>query len=291
MRDAPPVNLEPASDTVAIVGPGLLGGSLALALASKPGHVRVWGRRPAAIDELRKCCPAACASTDLPGTVTGADIVILCTPVGTMPELATTIRPHLKPGSIVTDVGSVKAPVVARLEPIIAPAAHFVGSHPMTGGDQAGIGHARADLFRDAACIITPTPRSDPAAVARLAALWTSLGCRLFQLAPEAHDRAIALVSHLPHVAAATLVRVAAANNPGALELAGPGFRDSTRIAMGSAEMWDEILRENRAAVTDAIRALRSELDAVQTALSRGESLTAFLADARATRLGLRRQQ
>jgi cyclohexadieny/prephenate dehydrogenase len=290
MRDAPPVNQEPASDTVAIVGPGLLGGSLALALTPISGRVRVWGRRAAVIDELRGRCPAARASTDLADTVTGADIVILCTPVGTMPEIATAMLPHLKHGAIVTDVGSVKAPVVARLEPILSPAAYFVGSHPMTGGDQAGIEHARADLFSDAACIITPTPRSDPAAIARLTALWASLGCRLFQLAPDAHDRAIALVSHLPHIAAASLVRAAARTNPDTLKLAGPGFHDSTRIAMGSAEMWDEILRENRAAVTDAIRALQSELDAVHTALSRGQSLTAFLADARDTRLGLRRQ-
>lgn len=285
------MNKEPPGDIVAIVGPGLLGGSLALALTARPGQVRVWGRRTSVIDELRRRCPDACASTDLADTVNGADIVILCTPVGTMPDIATTFRPHLKRGAIVTDVGSVKATVVARLEPILAPAAHFVGSHPMTGGDQTGLGHARADLFRDAACIITPTPSSDPAAVARLTAFWASLGCRTFALDPDAHDRAIALVSHLPHVAAATLVRAAARANPGALALAGPGFRDSTRIAMGSAEMWDEILRENRAAVTDALRALRSELDAVQTALSRGESLTPFLAEARATRLGLRRQE
>ncbi len=285
------MNRESASDTVAIVGPGLLGGSLALALAGRPAPVRVWARRDSAIDELRECCPAARASTDLAEIVGGADVVILCTPIGSMPDLASAIRPHLKQGAVVTDVGSVKAPVVARLEPILLPVAHFIGSHPMAGGDQAGIRHARADLFQDAACIITPTPRSDPAAVARISGLWSSLGCRLFQLSPEAHDRAVALVSHLPHIAAASLVRAATGADPGSLELAGPGFRDSTRVAMGSATMWDEILQANGPAVADAIRALRSELDAVQTALSRGQSLTAFLSDARATRLGLRRPQ
>lgn len=276
-------------DTVTILGPGLLGGSLALALADQSVKVRIWGRRTSVVEELHRRCPKAFASTDLAAAVSGANVVVLCTPIGAMAEITSRVLPHLKDGAVVTDVGSVKAPVVTRLEPIIGSAAHFVGSHPMAGGDQAGIEYARADLFRDAACIVTPSPRSNPAAIQRVTTFWASLGCRLFQLAPDAHDRAMALVSHLPHLAAAALVHAAARADAAALDLAGPGFRDSTRIAMGSAEMWDEILRENGAAMTDAIRALRSELDAVQTALSRGESLTAFLADARATRLRLRR--
>ncbi len=279
------------ADTVAVVGPGLIGGSLAMALGPNARSLRVWARRPEVLDELRQRCPTAHPSADLAETVAGADLVILCTPVGTMPDLAGRLLPHLKPGAIVTDVGSVKAPVVSRLEPIICPVAHFVGSHPMAGGDQTGIRHSRANLFQDAACIITPTPRTHPTALARVSAPWETLGCRLFYLPPDAHDHAVALISHLPHLLAATLVQTVARTNPAALDLAGPGFRDSTRIAMGSAPMWDEILRENVDAIGDAIRALLSELDAVQTALSQGEGLAAFLEGARAARLGLAGRQ
>lgn len=277
----------PDADRVAILGPGLLGGSLALALASR-ATVRIWGRRAAAVDAVKNHCPLAFASTDLAAVVADANIVILCTPIGAMAEIARRILADLKPDAIVTDVGSVKAPVVVRLESELG--SRFVGSHPMAGSDRSGIEFARADLFNRAACIVTPTPRTDPAALGRIRDFWTALGCTLFELDPEAHDRAMALVSHLPHLTAAALVRAAARINSGALDLAGPGFLDSTRVAMGPADMWDEILRENRAAVLAAIRALLSELDDVQNALSQEQGLNAFLTDARETRLRLRRQ-
>jgi len=277
----------PDADRVAILGPGLLGGSLALALASRAA-VRIWGRRAAAVAALQNHCPMAFASTDLAAVVNNADIVVLCTPIGAMAEIVRRLLVDLKPDAIVTDVGSVKAPVVARLESELG--SRFVGSHPMAGSDRSGIEYARADLFNRAACIITPTPQTDPAALGRIRDFWTTLGCRLFELDPEAHDRAMALVSHLPHLTAAALVRAAARTNSGALDLAGPGFLDSTRVAMGHADMWDEILRENRAAVLAAIRALLSELDDVQNALSQDQGLNAFLTDARETRLRLRRQ-
>lgn len=276
---------------VAIIGPGLLGGSLALALA-RAGRceVRVWGRRPEVVAQLRLRCPSAAASTDVGTAVAGADLVVLCTPVGAMAALAARLRPALAPGAVVTDTGSVKGAVVEKLEPLLGGGAGFIGSHPMAGGDQAGLEHARADLFQDAACIVTPTPRSSAAVVEKVSAFWASLGCRVFHLPPAIHDRAVALVSHLPHITAAALVRAAAdPAAPGALDLVGPGFRDSTRIAMGSAAMWDEILLENRDAVMAAIRALRSHLDQVETALSQNTSLAAILADARETRLRLQR--
>lgn len=277
--------------TVALVGPGLIGGSLALALAGAGAAVRVWARRAEVIAEFHRRCPEAATSPDLEVVVGGADLVVLCTPVGAMPALAERLRPALAAGAVVTDVGSVKAAVVGQLEPLLAGDAAFVGSHPMAGGDQSGFDHARADLFRGAACIVTPTPRSLPAAVEKVAAFWEWLGCRVFHLPPETHDRAIARVSHLPHLVAAALVHAAAdPAAPEAIELVGPGFRDSTRIAMGPAAMWDEILRENRAAVLDAIRALRSELDRVETALSQDKSLAGILADARTVRMRLQKR-
>jgi prephenate dehydrogenase len=277
--------------SVAIIGPGLLGGSLALALAGGSRcAVRVWGRRPEVVAQLRLRCPSAVASTDIETAVAGADLVVLCTPVGIMAGLAERLRPALAPGAVVTDTGSVKGAIVEELEPLLGGGARFVGSHPMAGGDQVGLQHARADLFHDAACIVTPTPRTDAATVEKVSAFWTSLGCRVFHLPPGIHDRAIALVSHLPHITAAALVRAAAGPDaPGALDLVGPGFRDSTRIAMGPVPMWDEILLQNRDAVLAAIRSLRSHLDQVETALSQKTSLAGILADARETRLRLQR--
>lgn len=280
------MNSPSPNESVAILGPGLLGGSLALALASG-ARIAIWGRREAAVETLKKCCPSASSSTDLTAVVADADIVLLCTPVGAMEEIARRCMSHLKSGAIVSDVGSVKAPVVTRLESMLGP--RFIGSHPMAGSDRSGIENARADLFKGAACIITPTTNSDPDAIRRISHLWASIGCRIFELDPDAHDRAMAMVSHLPHLTAAALVRAAARNNSRALELAGPGFLDSTRVAMGPAEMWDEILHENRDALCAAIRALRSELDDVENALSQGKSLTGFLSHARETRLALRR--
>lgn len=279
------------TQAVAVLGPGLLGGSLALALAGRGDcNVRVWGRRPEIVEELRRRCPSAAAVTDIEAAVFEADLVVLCTPVGAMAALAERLRPALAPGAVVTDTGSVKGAIVEKLETLLGGGARFIGGHPMAGGDQAGLEHARADLFRDAACIVTPTPRSSPAAVEKVSAFWTSLGCRVFHLPPGVHDRAIALVSHLPHITAAALVRAATdPATPGALDLVGPGFRDSTRIAMGPAPMWDEILLENREAVLAAIRSLRSHLDQVETALSQNTSLAGILADARETRLRLKR--
>lgn len=244
-------------ERIAVIGPGLLGGSIARAIPSclPAAELRVWGRREEPLESLRSENAATLASTDLDAVIAGADLIVLATPVGSMGQIAKQIAEstQLAADCVVTDVGSVKASVVAELEPVFANAgAHFVGSHPMAGSEKSGLDHATADLFQGAACLVTPTEISDRDAVERIEQFWQILGCRVSHLSPEEHDRAVALISHLPHVVAAVLVDAVLADSPELGKFAGGGFRDTTRIASGSPELWAEILTENHQAVVEA---------------------------------------
>ncbi len=241
---------------VAILGPGLLGGSLALALKARlPGcQTALWARREAAATEARERGVADIASTELAPIVEGAALVILCVPVEVMPALARQIEPLIAADALVTDVGSVKAPVVEALAEIFAHRGRFVGSHPMAGSEQSGLSAARGDLFEGAVCIVTPHAAASAQSVEEVSAFWRLVGCEVRQLGPAEHDETISLVSHLPHFLASALVDFAAAENAGALQYCGNGFRDTTRIASGPAEMWTGILAANRAAFTPQLR-------------------------------------
>ncbi len=251
---------------VAILGPGLLGGSIALALRRLSGvSVSIWARREAAAAEAWQKGVADFASTDLAAVVTGADLVVLCTPIGSMPALAREILPMLSPTTLITDVGSVKASVVAELGPIFAGRGRFVGSHPMAGSEQAGIGAARADLFAGAVCLVTPDANSDRAAVLEISDFWKLLGASVREISPGQHDEMVALVSHFPHLLAASLVSMVGAKNEAAFALCGPGFRDTTRVASGPPGMWTEILRTNHAAVRNSAEAMIEKLREIIT--------------------------
>ncbi|MEA3189328.1 MAG: hypothetical protein QOD99_3158 [Chthoniobacter sp.] len=242
---------------IAILGPGLLGGSIALSLRKKTPSVEVaiWGRSEAALAEIRAAQIAQTVSNDLAPVVSAAELIILCMPIGAMPAVAEKIVTLIPARALVTDVGSVKSSVVAALAPIFKERGRFLGSHPMAGSEQTGFAAARADLFENAMCILTPSA-SDEAAVAELSEFWKSLGCRVAELSPEEHDRLVAHVSHLPHLLAATLVELAAGCHPQALDFCGPGFRDMTRIAAGAPAMWAEILHVNRGPVVKSINAM-----------------------------------
>lgn len=279
---------------VAILGPGLLGGSIALALHQQgAADVAVWARRAEAVDAVRAAGFARLASTRLAEVVTGAGVVILATPIGALPLLAREICADLSPSALVMDVGSVKAAVVAEIEPIFAGRARFIGSHPMAGSEQTGLQAARADLFAGAVCLITPTARTALATADEATAFWQSLGGIVRQLSPEAHDAAVAWISHLPHLLAATLVNTVAAQEPDALNLCGPGFRDTTRVAAGPPEMWTEILAQNHPAVRKSLDALIEKLREVATLLDRAAPerdslMKEFLTHAKAERDRLR---
>ncbi len=280
---------------IAIVGPGLLGGSLALALRARQPSLQIslWARRESAIAEVRDAGLGEIASTDLAAVVADAQLVVLCVPIGSMAALAEKIAQVIAPETVVTDVGSVKLSVVEKLSPIFAQGGTFIGSHPMAGSEQSGLAAARVDLFEGAACIITPEPTTQPLAIKTVRELWEMLGGRVQILSPADHDEIIARVSHLPHLLAAALVNLAVAEHPHALDFSGPGFCDTTRIASGPPAMWAEIFEQNRAALAKSVNAmienLRDVLKLLDTADAR--SLEGFLTEAKQRRDTLKRNK
>lgn len=246
-----------------VLGPGLLGGSILLAAHARQPDVRLaaWSWQPAELAALDALGLPVRATGDLAAAVADADLVVLCVPPAAIVPLGERVAPHLPLGAVVTDVGSVKTPVVAALGATFSrhhgPSA-FVGGHPMAGRERGGLAAARADLFANALCLLTPVADTDPAAVARVEEFWLALGCRAVRhLSPAEHDRAVAAVSHGPHLLAGALLAV---TDPAARACAGPGFRDSTRLAAGPPELWKEILSLNRVAVKSALLALAAEL-------------------------------
>ena len=214
--------------------------------------LHMWTRRRIDAEKLRQRGIAQRVTVDLSAAVGGCDLVVLATPIGVMAELVGALvrAKALHPGAVLTDVGSVKHCVVEAVEAELRGSTSvFVGSHPMAGSEQTGIDHARADLFQGASCVLTPGMTCTPDDVARVAAFWQKLGGRTMEMTPAEHDAAVARISHLPHLMASLIVSTALADAPEAAKLAGPGFRDTTRVAAGSPEMWAEILLENREAL------------------------------------------
>ena len=261
---------------IAVIGVGLLGGSIGLAVRQRglAGEIAGFVRRPASVADCEQAGALDYATTDLLAAVSGADLVILCTPLAQMPAITTQLLPALKAGAIVTDVGIVKAGVVRDLEKIVDRAgAHFVGSHPMAGAEKTGVLAARAELFVNAVCVVTPTKKSHGPSVAALEEFWKSLGARTLLLAPGDHDVLVSRSSHLPHVVAATLAsQVLAPTKAGAVSaLCATGFRDTTRIASGSPEMWRDIALANRKNLGRAVKGFITELEKFQKALAAGD--------------------
>lgn len=258
-----------------ILGPGLLGGSIGLAArhCKSAKRVVIWARRQEAADEAWKLGAADEATTDLTKAVTDADLVVFATPIGAMSALAGKIKPKLRDGCVVTDVGSVKYPIVTALTAALAGKARFVGSHPMTGSEQSGIDAAKRDLFENAVCIVTPCEDTDKGAQQLVYEFWKTLGCSVQTLAPHAHDEIVARVSHLPHLLAASLVNVVCHDGPQALRFVGPGFKDFTRIASGPHELWTEICLENRDEIRRALEQLIEQLGEVRAALENADAI------------------
>ena len=257
---------------IALVGVGLLGGSLALAIRERRLATRVQGyvRRDSSVNECDQAGLTDFATRDLLETVQGADLVILCTPIAQMKSLAEQMLPSLEPGAIVSDVGSVKASVVEDLQGMISRGGgHFVGAHPMAGAEKMGVLAARADLFRNAVCVLTPTDASHPPSVQRLEGFWRDLGTRLLKLTPELHDELVARCSHLPHVIAAGLANLVLnpAHPKEQVMLCANGFRDTTRIASGSPEMWRDIANANAGHLAGALGDFITELQRLKIAV------------------------
>jgi prephenate dehydrogenase len=257
---------------VTLLGVGLLGGSLGLALKQRKLAKTVEGfvRREASIKECESLGVVDAAHLDLSKAIQGADLIVFCTPVATMRALAEQVRSHMAPGAIVTDVGSVKASVVKELEPLFT---DFVGSHPMAGSEKTGPAAATATLFQNATCIVTPTARSNAKALGRVEELWRSVGGIPRTLSPELHDELVSRSSHLPHIIAAELVNYVLDPKRSADEgiLCAGGFRDTTRIASGSPEMWRDIAFSNRENLLRSLAGFVLGLEDFRAALEKGD--------------------
>jgi prephenate dehydrogenase len=260
-----------APKCLSILGVGLLGGSIGLAVkaAGSTGDIVGYGHRAATLEEALRLGAVDRVAGGAAEAVRGADLVVLCTPVGLFDAILTEIGPVLSPGAIVTDVGSTKRHVVALAEEILPKHAYFVGSHPMAGSVKRGVRYASADLFQGAVCIMTPTARTNPAALDQVESFWRHLGMDTVRLSPEEHDRRLADVSHLPHALAAALVTL---QDDASLPLAGKGFRDVTRVAAGDGGLWRDILLDNRDNLRHSVQRLKHHLDDLLARLDANDS-------------------
>lgn len=257
--------MNPDFPNISILGSGLLGGSLALALAAqaKAPRVRLWARKPQTVAEARALGIDG-ATDDLQFALENADLLVLCVPVGAMPALvASAIEAGLPATCLVTDVGSVKQTPHRELTPLLAAKGiDFIGSHPMAGSERNGLSATSATLFDGAACLLThEDEKSKPRALA-LEKFWQSVGCHTAWMSPAAHDALVARISHLPHLIAASAARVCL-KNPADGRFGGGGLRDTTRVASGNPDMWAEIVTENRAALLDPLRETIADLNTI----------------------------
>lgn len=255
--------------TLTIVGVGLIGGSLGLAAKQRKIARRVIGvgRNPATLAKARNLGAVDEVTTDVASGVREADLVVVCTPVESIAAFVQEVAAHARPGTLVTDAGSTKGSLVKEIESHLRKrksAVEFVGSHPMAGSEKNGAEHGRADLFERRAVIVTPTKNSRPTAVERICEFWSSLGARILQMSPAEHDRAVALISHVPHVIAAAL---AAGTPSDCWPLVAGGWLDTTRIAAGDPELWRQILTQNRSHTLKGLAQFEKVLKALRESL------------------------
>jgi len=256
---------------VTIIGVGLIGGSAGLAIkAHDPNvHIAGVGRRASSLDEALAVGAIDSAHLDPADPAARSDMVILATPVGAFARHLESIKPVLKRGALVTDVGSTKACVVQMAEKILGRGGQFVGSHPMAGSERKGPSFARADLFDGATCIVTPTAHTPKQLASRVEKFWRALGMRTVRMTPAVHDKAAARVSHLPHILSAVLMMLPRTAD---LDVAATGFRDMTRLSGGNPEMWRDIFLTNRKAILDAIDAMDENLCQLRDLLELGDA-------------------
>ena len=262
---------------VALIGIGLIGSSLARAIARRglAGEVAIATRRQATLDKARALQLGTSYSLDPAEAVAGADLVVIGTPLGAYAEIAERIGPLLEPGAIVSDVGSVKQAVIRDVAPHLAEGVHLVPGHPVAGTEQSGPEAGFAELFENRWCILTPPPGCNPAAVEKVASLWRSLGSSVQIMEASHHDKVLAITSHLPHIIAYTIVGTAAdleaSDRAEVIKFSASGFRDFTRIAASDPIMWRDIFLNNREQVLEMLQRFSEDLTAIQRAIRWGE--------------------
>ncbi|RJP60208.1 MAG: prephenate dehydrogenase [Candidatus Auribacter fodinae] len=257
---------EPDFKHVAIIGMGLMGGSLGKALIKYSPSTFVTGivRREEAVQGVLDAGAAHECTTDIPSGLAQADLVVLSTPVRSICSIGKAIMPFLKKGCILTDMGSTKSIIVEELTEVCPENVYFVGAHPMAGSEKTSIKYADADLFRNALCIVTPSPAVPSDLSCRVSRFWNVVGCKIKTMSAADHDKLVCAISHIPHLVASSLVNFAESiqtDEFSSLELASTGFGDTTRIAAGSADVWKDICMTNKQNIV-------SQLDKCATMLS-----------------------
>ena len=282
-------------ERLAIVGLGLSGSSIARGARTYglAKDIVAIDRDPGVIERVQALGLADLATTDAAEGVRGADLVILCVPVGAIGAVAEVVAPHLKPGAVVSDVGSVKAAVVAAVAPHLSEANTFVPAHPVAGTEYSGPDSGFATLFSNRWCILTPPDGADEAAVARVRDLWQGLGAIVETMTPEHHDLVLAITSHVPHLIAYNIVGTAAdleeVTQSEVIKFSAGGFRDFTRIAASDPTMWRDIFLTNRDAVLEMLGRFNEDLSALSRAIrwGDGDALHELFTRTRAIRRGI----
>jgi prephenate dehydrogenase len=271
--------------TLTIVGVGLIGGSIGLAARRRglAGRVIGAGRQAATLEKARQLGAIDHVCSDLCEAVRRADVAVFCTPVTLIPEQVLTAAPACGNGTLLTDAGSTKGAIVRALDGKLPRGVRFVGSHPLAGSEKRGPEHADADLFQGRVTVVTPTPRTDGAALERTVDFWKALDSRVIVMGPDEHDRALAMTSHLPHLLASALAGVLP---PELRELAATGFRDTTRVAAGDPSLWTGIFMQNRSALVEALGKLQDQVIDFKMALMTGDeaAIDALLARGKRSR-------
>lgn len=280
---------------VALIGLGLIASSMfwAMKRAGLAGEVAGYARSEESRNTARRIglCDQVCDS--IAETVEGADLVVLCVPVGAMGDVAAEMAPHLAPGSTVSDVGSVKRAVLAAVAPHVPENVHFVPAHPLAGTEHSGPESGFAELFDNRWCLIVPPEGTDAAAIARLRKLWEGLGSFVEEMDPDHHDLVLAVTSHAPHLIAYTMVGVAddlrRVTDSEVIKYSAAGFRDFTRIAASDPTMWRDVFLNNKEATLEVLGRFTEELFALQRAIRRGDGdhLHAYFTRTRAIRRGI----
>lgn len=283
---------------VAIVGSGLVGGSFALACRDAGvARVSIWDQDPGVRQTARERRIADAVPDTIEDTVAGVELVVLAVPATAVPPVCQQLAAICGPGTVLTDVASVKSRLVVEVEDLLPEGLHFIGGHPMAGSERSGVEAADGTLFQGATWVLTPTASSEPAAFERVSGLLRRIGAHVLAVDPESHDAMVAVSSHLPQVLASTLMGLAAdlaaQEGDGVLETAAGGFRDATRIAGSDPDLWVGILIENRDAVLEALDRFGERLGALRAALDDGDAvrLRGMLEAGRAGRRRLARRE
>ena len=263
-------------DRITIVGPGLLGASIAMGVKDQQiaNEVWVWTRNRKRLDTCMEKNWCDYATNDLKKAVEGSDLIILCTPIHTILEQLTKIGDWAKPKSIVTDVGSLKNEICLLAEKSLEKKkSFFIGSHPMAGSEKSGMEFANYKILQNKNCIVTPTKDTDPILLKEINKFWEKLGMVVSQMEPERHDEVVGTISHFPHVIAVALMNSVIKANQDDLNLAGDGLRDTTRIAAGNPDMWEQIILGNRNNLLLNITLIIEELNKFKKVLSKKDKI------------------